>query len=208
VSSAGRAWIVADGRRFPSNQALLAMSAWTSDAVALRRCSLRPRIETRQPRDPARRAARCEPARRRRTIRRRAPAPAKRQRRCWVRERAPRGARGGMATADRCIDRGSQRVASALSRMQERDGLQARAAGRSQLVRSRGAPDQCLGPRIWAKERAQRRDAVSPSGPRMPVGSAPCFQGRDVSAPVRGDSRRRMWSRPRRHASRSSVIGK
>jgi hypothetical protein len=34
VTSTGHAWIVVDGRRFPSSQALLAMSAWTREAVA------------------------------------------------------------------------------------------------------------------------------------------------------------------------------
>jgi hypothetical protein len=38
-----------------------------------------------------------------------------------------------------CIDRGSQRVATASSRMQERNGLRSRAGGRSQLVRSERA---------------------------------------------------------------------
>ena len=35
----------------------------------------------------------------------------------------------------RCMDRSSQRVATAVSRMQEQDGLRSRAGGRSQLVR-------------------------------------------------------------------------
>src|SRR3954453_2097378 len=57
-----------DSRRLPRSQALLAMSAWTSEVVARSRVVVSGRIEPRRADGRARRTARSEPAHRWRTV--------------------------------------------------------------------------------------------------------------------------------------------
>jgi hypothetical protein len=69
------------------------------------------------------------------------------------------------ARVSSCMDRGSQRVAAALSRMQERDGLRSRVGGRSQLVHA-GTRRRGHHSRVPSADRHRRgRDDAVDRGP-------------------------------------------